>query len=109
MDIYGIAREMLSVLWWLVPVGFAVAFLQSTWFKGVLGETFVKCAARIRLPSHTYHSIHNVTLRTIDGTTQIDHIFVSPYGIFVVETKNMKGWIFGGEFQSEWTQKIFNK
>src|SRR5690606_6749578 len=32
-----------------------------------------------------------------------------PYGIFVVETKNMKGWIFGGEFQAEWTQKIFKK
>jgi len=24
---------------------------------------------------------------------QIDHIIVSKYGVFVVETKNMKGWI----------------
>ena len=46
---------------------------------------------------------------TVDGTTQIDHIFVSRFGIFVVETKNMKGWIFGGEHQAQWTQKIFKK
>jgi len=29
------------------------------------------------------------------GTTQIDHVLVSRFGIFVIETKNMKGWIFG--------------
>ncbi|WP_456430942.1 NERD domain-containing protein, partial [Nitratifractor sp.] len=28
-------------------------------------------------------------------------------GIFVVETKNMKGWIFGDEKQKYWTQKIY--
>jgi hypothetical protein len=48
-------------------------------------------------------------LPTPDGTTQIDHIFVSCFGIFVVETKNMKGWIFGAENQAQWTQKIFRK
>jgi len=54
-----------------------------------------------------YHLIKNVTLRTEDGTTQIDHIIVSKYGIFVVETKNMKGWIFGSPSQKQWTQKIY--
>jgi restriction system protein len=32
---------------------------------------------------------------------------VSKYGIFVVETKNMKGWVFGSENQKQWTQQIF--
>ncbi|MGR5279715.1 nuclease-related domain-containing protein, partial [Vibrio rotiferianus] len=36
-----------------------------------------------------------------------DHIVVSKYGIFVVETKNMKGWIFGSARQRQWTQKIY--
>jgi len=48
-----------------------------------------------------------VTLPTEDGTTQIDHILVSSKGIFVLETKNMKGWIFGSEKQRQWTQKVF--
>jgi restriction system protein len=51
--------------------------------------------------------LRNVTLPTADGTTQIDHIIVSEYGVFVIETKNMKGWIFGGARQRTWTQKIY--
>jgi len=40
------------------------------------------------------------------GTTQIDHVIVSRYGAFVVETKNMSGWIFGAERDAQWTQKF---
>ena len=29
------------------------------------------------------------------------------FGLFVIETKNMKGWIFGNTNQKQWTQKIF--
>ena len=56
------------------------------------------------LPSSAYRRYHNVTLPTASGTTQIDHIFVSVFGVFVVETKNMAGWIFGSERDREWTQ-----
>ena len=61
---------------------------------------------------NNYHLIKNVTLPTFSddkehGTTQIEHIIVSKYDIFVVETKNMKGWIFGSANQKQWTQKIF--
>lgn len=41
------------------------------------------------------------------STTQIDHLLLSPYGLFVIETKNYKGWIFGGERQKTWTQKLY--
>ena len=103
--VYGI----LKMLWWVVPIALLIGFFQSPWFKGVLGEALVKFAVKLRLPADTYHRIHNVTLATPDGTTQIDHVFVSRFGIFVVETKNLKGWIFGGENQPQWTQKIFKK
>lgn len=109
MDYSPIVNAVVGMLWWFIPMIFVIGFFQSRWFKGVLGEFLVKCAARLRLPASTYHRIHNVTLPTSDGTTQIDHIFVSRFGIFVVETKNMKGWIFGQEHQTQWTQKIFNK
>ena len=59
------------------------------------------------MKSQTYHLIKNVTFPTEDGTTQIDHVIVSIYGIFVIETKNYKGWIFGREKQKEWTQQIY--
>lgn len=59
------------------------------------------------LNPNTYHLIKNVTLPTDDGSTQIDHIIVSKFGVFVVETKNMKGWIFGNPKQRMWTQKLY--
>ncbi|WP_277373499.1 NERD domain-containing protein [Pseudomonas sp. AA-38] len=48
-------------------------------------------------------------LNTPNGTTQLDHVFLSPYGIFVLETKNMSGWIFGSEKQAQWTQKLYKR
>lgn len=96
-------------LWWLIAILLILAVLKSPRFKGLRGEACVKLAARFWLPSETYYRIHNVMLPTPDGTTQIDHIFVSRFGIFVVETKNMKGWIFGGTDQAQWTQQIFKR
>jgi restriction system protein len=108
MDYLPIINQIFK-LWWLIPILLAIGVLKSPWFKGILGEALVKLAAKLKLPADSYHPIHNVTLPTPDGTTQIDHIFVSRFGIFVVETKNMKGWIFGGENQAQWTQKIFKQ
>jgi restriction system protein len=50
-----------------------------------------------RLDSRLYRVFHDLYLPRPDGkgTTQIDHVVVSRYGIFVIETKNMTGWIFG--------------
>ena len=108
MDFSLIINEVFK-LWWLIPIALVIGVFKSAWFKGMFGEALVKLAARLRLPAEVYHPVHNVTLPTLDGTTQIDHIFVSRFGIFVVETKNMKGWIFGGENQAQWTQTIFKK
>ncbi|MCB4774787.1 MAG: NERD domain-containing protein, partial [Sulfurovum sp.] len=84
-----------------------VVFFRTPTGKGVVGEFLVNIAAKLRLDKNKYHLIKNVTLPTEGGTTQIDHIIVSEYGIFVVETKNMKGWIFGDKKQKYWTQKIY--
>ena len=55
----------------------------------------------------SYHLINNVTIRNGDRTTQIDHVLVSQFGIFVIETKGYKGWIFGNEANQQWTQVLY--
>lgn len=76
--------------------------------KGKVGEIIVSLCLKLLLDKNKYHIIDNVTIPDEHkGTTQIDHIVVSKYGIFVVETKNMKGWIYGEEHASKWTQVIF--
>ncbi len=106
MDISTILLRSLAGFWPVLTLLPLILFFKSAWFKGWFGEFIVKRAAR-SLDEATYKPFHNVTLQTTDGTTQIDHVFVSRYGVFVVETKNYKGWIFGGERQAKWTQKIY--
>lgn len=75
--------------------------------KGWFGETMTNFVSWLALDEMVYHRLNNVTLPKNNGmTTQIDHIIVSQYGIFVIETKNYKGWIFGNEKQEKWTQVI---
>ncbi len=78
-------------------------------FKGWIGEAVLTVAKKIVLDGDVYRDLNNVTIPTSNGTTQIDHIIVSRYGIFVIETKNMEGWIFGDEKQPQWTQSLYGK
>lgn len=107
MDFTPVLQPVFHALWYLAPLLLLSMVLKSPWFKGVFGEWLVNVMLKVRLPKQQYHLIKNVTLPTEDGTTQIDHIVVSCFGIFVLETKNMKGWIFGNANQKQWTQKIF--
>ena len=50
--------------------------------------------------------INDVLLPTSSGTTQIDHILVSPVAVFLIETKEMNGWVFGSPGQEQWTQSL---
>lgn len=105
--------DLLSEFWPIYLMLGAIIVLttviRSAWFKGWLGELEVNLVSRWGLDKSRYHLIKNVTIPTEDGTTQIDHVIVSVYGIFVVETKNLRGWIFGSERERTWTQKLFKK
>lgn len=81
--------------------------LRSPWFKGVLGEWIVNLIIKLSFKQPDYYLFKDVLLQIDKGTTQIDHVLVSRFGIFVIETKNMKGWIFGKENQAKWLQQIY--
>jgi len=106
----GQVLPQLAGIWlYLLPLLLLVILTRTAWFKGLFGEFLVNLSARLFLHKRDYLLIKNVTLPSEGGTTQIDHIIVSRYGLFVVETKNMKGWIFGSERQRQWTQKIYRR
>lgn len=72
--------------------------------KGAIGETKVARGSLLSLPPSRYTRFNDVTLRLLDGTTQIDHVFVSRFGVFVIETKNWSGWIYGQALDTHWAQ-----
>ena len=77
--------------------------------KGWLGEFQTNLGQWLLLNKNVYHSVNNITIESQNGTTQIDHVIVSIYGIFVIETKNFGGWIFGNESDKNWTQVLYGK
>ena len=76
-------------------------------FRGWIGELKTRFNLWAGLDKNLYHRFHDIIIPSSHGTTQIDHILVSPFGIFVFETKNYKGWIYGSEEHSSWTQVIY--
>lgn len=107
--------DALFIQAWPYFAGLAVLWLGKELLslpvvKGAIGELSINLIARYFLPKDRFHRLKNVTLKLDDGTTtQIDHMFIARTGVFVVETKNMTGWIFGAERQRTWTQQIYRK
>lgn len=77
--------------------------------KGFDGELTGWLSKKLFLDSDIYKDFNNVTINANNGTTQSDQIIVSKFGIFVIEVKNLKGWIFGDEKAAKWTQVVYGK
>lgn len=74
--------------------------------KGAVGEYKVSAKLK-RLKKKDYIVLNDLLLKNGNSTSQIDHIVISKSGIFVIETKNYKGWIHGHQNSEYWTQTIY--
>ncbi len=93
-------------LFLLAAISVAIYSIYKARIKGAVGEKTV--AWRLSsLPKSRYKVINNLVLSSGGRTSQIDHLVISNHGLFVIETKNVKGWIFGNENSEYWTQVIF--
>ena len=94
----------------------AVGFLLGYWQRRVvdehnfqnLGEELVARTLQRHFKANDYHLLNHITLKQRGGTTQVDHILVSRFGVFVIETKDYTGWIFANPEHVTWTQVTFN-
>ena len=81
--------------------------LSTPKVKGAIGERRV--AKKLNKVAKKYNGkvINDVIVQGEDGkTSQIDHILFTPYMIFVVETKNYAGRIYGSDGDQYWTQVL---
>lgn len=71
---------------------------------GFFGELWVRF--ELKKLGKNYKVLNNVIVRTEDNSThQIDHVIISKYGIFVIETKQINGYIKGNDYDKNWTIK----
>lgn len=95
----------MDIFFWIaifLLISFFLAYYNTPEKKGQRGEQQV--AERLSNLGGDYTIFNDVILKTDKGSTQIDHVVISRYGIFVIETKNYKGWIFGDYNSQEWKQ-----
>ena len=100
-------------------IALLVGFVLGYWQRRVVndrnvksfqnhGEALLTHTLRKHFNTDDYHLLNHITLKQGDGTTQIDHILVSRFGVFVIETKDYTGWIFANAEHATWTQATFN-
>ena len=76
-----------------------------------LGRAFEKNIAN-SLKSLEKQGIYGKVLRNIYlpkneyETSEIDVLFITTYGLFILECKNYNGWIFGRENEHQWTVSL---
>ena len=105
--------DLNSVFWKVGAIIAVVVLLRIVWMVirsrvcGAFGETLLAAVLRRKLDASLYHVLNDIYLPLDDGsTTQIDHVVISPFGVFVIETKTYKGWIFGNSRDAQWTQVL---
>lgn len=87
-------------------LGYAIDRARASSFQN-RGESLVRRELQANFGSPDFHLLNHITLKIGDSTTQIDHILVSRFGVFVIETKDYSGWIFANAKHSTWTQVLY--
>lgn len=62
-----------------------------------------KLAASLLDPA-TYRQLHDVAFQTREGAVHIDHVLVSPFGVFAIQSMDERGEIAGKAFDPDWTR-----
>ncbi len=76
-------------------------------FKGEEGEKAV--ARHLEMIDGHKYIFNNIMINDNGKSRQIDHIAVTEYGVYVIETKNYSGKILGKETSENWIQYLGNK
>ena len=100
--------HILLMLFLFVVVPSILITIFKPKIKGYIGEKTVALLLAT-LDKKKYQTINDLIIKIEGESTQIDHVVVSNYGIFVIETKNYKGWIVGHEYDNYWKQVIYKE
>lgn len=104
----GIVPVSLHLLW-IIPLLLLLFFMASPRFRGDIAETRTRRILATGLEKNRYTVFNNVLVPSSGGTTLIDHLVVSRFGIFVLESQYARGWVSGTEIQARWKQYYLHR
>ena len=102
-------QDLVPYLWVAFFIALVAALFETPFGKGLLGELVVKLVLgkTCEESGREKYVINNYLIQLDNGkTSQMDHILINNKGVFVVETKNYSGRIYGDDYGREWTQVL---
>ena len=85
-----------------------ICFICETKIIGFFGEYWTKQVLR-KLPRDKYKIINDVFISVNGSMHQIDHVVLSPFGVFSIETKQYNGFITGNKYDKHWVRHVGKK
>lgn len=92
-----------------IPLGKLGGNKQLSQAIGKCGEWVTELILNSGAVTGHYKTLHNLYIPYRDNTAEIDLVLIHTKGIYVIESKNYSGWIFGDESNNYWTQCMVNK
>jgi hypothetical protein len=105
-------KLLTNPLYWIFIIGcIALIIIDKLFFPKIIGwfgELWTKQALN-KLPKKKYKILNDILIETNNNTHQIDHVVVSPYGVFSIETKQYNGFFTGTKYDKKWVRHVGKK
>jgi restriction system protein len=100
-------------IWCVFTLGFAFGVVYGQGNRKIpffplqtKGESILSERLLAEFLTPDFHLLNNVTLPIQGGTTQVDHVLVSQFGVFIIENKHYRGMISADRYSSQWVQQV---
>lgn len=92
--------------WWLIALAAAGWLIKTRRLQDFAARFAVNVRAKCDLDAENYHAFPHLDICCRGKHEQIDCVYVSRFGIFVVSTPNQQGRIWGEAGDAVWTQQF---
>lgn len=113
-DMLGLVLNSIPLIAANIVALLLVIFLLTSWlgynlpgFKGVFAEYKLNQLLRWRLSKQYLHFRKLKLFTAKDELTEIDHLVLCPFGIFVIAVRSNRGRIGGSETAANWSRHYF--
>lgn len=104
------SKALLSSPWYWIPIIVSILVIiiglkYGSIITGWFGEHWAKSSLN-QLDKDKYTVLNDIMIAVNGKTHQIDHIVLSKYGIFIIETKQYNGYITGSKYDNKWVRHL---
>lgn len=91
-----------TTFWWLILALLISLSLKTAFINTVIARIHINSLLKLFLDKNIYTVFNSVKLKTNAGIISIDHVVVSRYGVIVIKSLRIPGWLYGNDSEPAW-------